>query len=394
MKENYIISSTMWKTASDIFHGEASIIELEYNNGHFKIDIINALHDWNITQFKKYIDIVLMSVNPSIAAETLNNYIVKLVVNLVSDKKKLIGNCYASDRKAIDTFLNRLIKFNAYLVDTFKVDPVKIGDAEPPKFKRCDVLAYIYDRRQNKATVVPYKGYVFTYKRILLQVYKKNKKEQLYTLTLPCTGMSLGVYSGSYSSAPDYIEENHIIDLLTKPENVEKIRTAHEAFLKAFNESENVMLTPYLALPETYKENQEPEKKPEEPKKELKKELKKGSKEIKKESKEVKKNLEVSEKVKTESQNQTIKEKYQESKYHHNESKTDCKHARRFYMALYIDIGANTHKSILNVSQGTTRSHTGMCEIHHFPITGGPKRKAAPGSFDRFPLILASGPGK
>ena len=369
---------------------EAINIELTYHPtpdrcGHFKINLYTAVQAWSTSDFKKFVEILNMSDEGPAAADLIHEFYSLTVKKLMKLKSLYDPKLDADIRKTIDTFVNKLIKMNDAL-SCYGIE--KIEAVTAPKYKKA--VVYSIASEGGKRIIAVHDGYQFEKDGYTYQVYKKNKCTYVI---IPAIGLSCASFSGNIRVAHEYIEDR-IIKIIQNPEKIEVANNAHKILIDLMSEAGHDIpdicndMTIFHA-PET---TQEPEKKPEEPKKELKKELKK-SKEIKKESKEVKKNLEASEKVKKESQNQTIKEKYQEAKNHHNESKTDYKHARRFYMTFYIDIGSNTHKSILNVSQGTTQSHTGMYAIHYFPITGETKRKAAPGSFVRFPLILASGPG-
>ena len=370
---------------------EAINIELTYHPtpdrcGHFKINLYTAMQAWSTFDFKKFVEILNMSDEGSAAADLIHEFYSLTVKKLMKLKSLYDPKLDADIRKAIDTFVNKLIKMNDAL-SCYGIE--KIEAVTAPKYKKS--VVYSIASEGGKRIIAVHDGYQFEKDGYTYQVYKKNKCNYVI---IPAIGMSCASFPGNIRVAHEYIEAR-IIQIIQKPEKIEIANNAHKILIDLMSEAGHDIpdICNDMTIFHAPEATQEPEKELEEPKKELKKELKKESKEVKKESKEVKKNLEASEKVKKESQNQTIKEKYQEAKNHHNESKTDYKHARRFYMTFYISIGSNTHKSILNVSQGATRSHTGMYAIHYSLITGGIKRKAAPGSFDRFPLILASGPG-
>lgn len=360
---------------------EAINIELTYHPtpdrcGHFKINLYTAMQAWSTSDFKKFVEILNMSDEGSAAADLIHEFYSLTVKKLMKLKSLYDPKLDADIRKAIDTFVNKLVKMNDAL-SCYGIE--KIEAVTAPKYKKSVVYSIVSEGC--KRIIAVHDGYQFEKDGYTYQVYKKNKCNYVI---IPAIGMSCASFSGNIRVAHEYIDDR-IIQIIQNPEKIEIANNAHKILIDLMSEAGHDIpeICNDMTIFHVPEATQEPEKNPEEPKKELKKELKKESKEIKNESK----------KVKKESQNQTTKEKYQEAKDHNNESKTDYKHARHFYMTFYIDGGANTHKSILNVSQSTTQSHTGMYAIRYSLIAGGAKRKAAPESFDRFPLILASGPG-
>lgn len=214
------------------------IIELIYKKpfssvqGTFKTDIFNAFRVWTISDFKKYNEILLMSDNAFNIADNIHTYIIALIKELNRLKADLIGNLYINDRKKIDDYINRLIKFNDLLVDNFGIAQIEIES--PPKYKKCNVYAMIIDKSGNRHIEIK-SGYQFIYKGYTFQVYKVDNSKLKYII-LPSCGISLTSYTTSIKSAHEYLTE-HVIDLLNRENNAEKIAECEKMFIESMNES-------------------------------------------------------------------------------------------------------------------------------------------------------------
>ena len=211
------------------------IIDLDYNvpfksnKGHFKVNLENAITSWTIQEFKKFVSIIDVSVDPFQAASFTHDFIASIVTSLTKSKSELIGNAYIADRKDIDTFINRLCKFNDVLVNSYGIEIIEI-DNPTPKYKKCIVYADLWI--DSRHSIQLFDGYQFTFRGYTLQVYKdKNNRKKII---VPSCGLAINSFTGQIKLAHEYLQN---IDFLSDPTKQDYLKDIEKHFIDLMNES-------------------------------------------------------------------------------------------------------------------------------------------------------------
>lgn len=348
-------------------------IDLNYHpsasrSGHFKLNLFTAMQQWNISDFKKFVDILTMSDEGNEAAALIHDFFLMSVNRLTKVKNQYDPKLDADLRKSIDTFVSRLIKFNDSL-SCFGIEKIEAETA--PKYKKVKVYSMTVIR--GKRTVTYNDGYQFEKYGYTFQVYKR---DGLNYIILPYVGLGAGSFKGNYRTAHEYIDEN-LIKIIKNPEKVEIINEAHKDFIRLMSEEG-------YNIPEVCNDRSVFE--PIETKEEAEESIK-GEEKIKE------KHIGGSEDIKNESEkvNDSISGESSNKKDPEDISKNDsmevsegireeiqkCKPCKFVYMTFVYCYGRNLSKTFY---RATTVK------------TGRLKRYASVLMF-RFPLILASGPG-
>lgn len=207
-------------------------IELNYHpsasrSGHFKLNLFTAMQQWNISDFKKFVDILIMSDEGNEAAALIHDFFLMSVNRLTKVKNQYDPKLDAALRKSIDTFVSRLIKFNDSLT-CFGIEKIEAETA--PKYKKCQVYSMTVIR--GKRTVAYNDGYQFEKYGYIFQVYKR---DGLNYIILPYVGLGVGSLKGNYRTAHEYIDEN-LIKIIKNPEKVEIINEARKDFIRLMSE--------------------------------------------------------------------------------------------------------------------------------------------------------------
>lgn len=211
---------------------EAINIELTYHPtpdrcGHFKINLYTAMQAWSTSDFKKFVEILNMSDEGSAAADLIHKFYSLTVKKLMKLKSLYDPKLDADIRKAIDTFVNKLVKMNDAL-SCFGIEKIEAETA--PKYKKCHVYSMTVIR--GKRTVAYNDGYQFEKYGYIFQVYKR---DGLNYIILPYVGLGAGSLKGNYRTAHEYIDEN-LIKIIKNPEKVEIINEARKDFIRLMSE--------------------------------------------------------------------------------------------------------------------------------------------------------------
>ena len=347
-------------------------IDLNYHpsasrSGHFKLNLFTAMQQWNISDFKKFVDILTMSDEGNEAAALIHDFFLMSVNRLTKVKNQYDPKLDADLRKSIDTFVSRLIKFNDSL-SCFGIEKIEAETA--PKYKKCQVYSITV---RGKRTVSCNDGYQFEKYGYTFQVYKR---DGLNYIILPYVGLGAGSFKGNYRTAHEYIDEN-LIKIIKNPEKVEIIKEAHKELIKLMSEEgydvPEVCNDRSVFEPIETKEEAEESIKGEEEIKE------KHIEDIKNESKEVNDSVSIkaSEELNKKAPEDISKNDSMEVSEGIREEIQTCKPCKFVYMTFVYCYVRNLPKTFY---RATTVK------------TGRLKRYASVLMF-RFPLILASGPG-
>ena len=347
-------------------------IDLNYHpsasrSGHFKLNLFTAMQQWNISDFKKFVDILIMSDEGNEAAALIHDFFLMSVNRLTKVKNQYDPKLDADLRKSIDTFVSRLIKFNDSL-SCFGIEKIEAETA--PKYKKCQVYSITV---RGKRTVSCNDGYQFEKYGYTFQVYKR---DGLNYIILPYVGLGAGSFKGNYRTAHEYIDEN-LIKIIKNPEKVEIIKEAHKELIKLMSEEgydvPEVCNDRSVFEPIETKEEAEESIKGEEEIKE------KHIEDIKNESKEVNDSVSIkaSEELNKKAPEDISKNDSMEVSEGIREEIQTCKPCKFVYMTFVYCYVRNLPKTFY---RATTVK------------TGRLKRYASVLMF-RFPLILASGPG-
>ena len=211
---------------------EAINIELTYHPtpdrcGHFKINLYTAMQAWSTSDFKKFVEILNMSDEGSAAADLIHEFYSLTVKKLMKLKSLYDPKLDADIRKAIDTFVNKLVKMNDAL-SCYGIEKIEAETA--PKYKKCQVYTMTVIR--GKRTVAYNDGYQFEKYGYIFQVYKR---DGLNYIILPYVGLGAGSFKGNYRTAHEYIDEN-LIKIIKNPEKVEIINEARKDFIRLMSE--------------------------------------------------------------------------------------------------------------------------------------------------------------
>lgn len=351
-------------------------IDLNYHpsasrSGHFKLNLFTAMQQWNISDFKKFVDILTMSDEGNEAAALIHDFFLMSVNRLTKVKNQYDPKLDAALRKSIDTFVSRLIKFNDAL-SCFGIEKIEAETA--PKYKK--VKVYSMNVIRGKRTVSCNEGYQFEKYGYTFQVYKR---DGLNYIILPYVGLGAGSFKGNYRTAHEYIDEN-LIKIIKNPEKVEIINEARKDFIRLMSEEgydvPEVCNDRSVFEPIETKEEAEESIKGEE---KIKEKHIEGSEDIKNESKEVNGSVSIkaSEELNKKDPEDISKNDSMEVSEGIREEIQTCKPCKFVYMPFVYCYGRNLPKTFY---RATTVK------------TGRLKRYASVLMF-RFPLILASGPG-
>ena len=211
--------------------GKGLIIDLDYNvpfksnKGHFKVNLEKAITSWTIQEFKRFVSIIDVSVEPFQAASFTHDFIVSIVDSLAKSKAELIGNAHVTDRKDIDTFINRLFKFNEVLVDKYGVEPLQVEKA--PSYKKCTVYALV-NTNEGIKEIKTFNGYQFVKNGYTFQVYKAENSTLKYII-FPSCGSSIGTtFKGDYKTAHEYVDT--FLNAMTKDNASDNVAAAEKLF--------------------------------------------------------------------------------------------------------------------------------------------------------------------
>lgn len=351
-------------------------IELNYHpsasrSGHFKLNLFTAMQQWNISDFKKFVDILIMSDEGNEAAALIHDFFLMSVNRLTKVKNQYVPKLDAALRKSIDTFVSRLIKFNDSLT-CYGIEKIEAETA--PKYKKCQVYTMTVIR--GKRTVSCNEGYQFEKYGYTFQVYKR---DGLNYIILPYVGLGAGSFKGNYRTAHEYIDEN-LIKIIKNPEKVEIINEARKDFIRLMSEEgydvPEVCNDRSVFEPIETKEEDEESIKGEE---KIKEKHIEGPEDIKNESKEVNDSVSIkaSEELNKKDPEDISKNDSMEVSEGIREEIQTCKPCKFVYMTFVYCYVRNLPKTFY---RATTVK------------TGRLKRYANVLTF-RFPLILASGPG-
>ena len=215
--------------------GKGLIIDLDYNvpfksnKGHFKVNLEKAITSWTIQEFKRFVSIIDVSVEPFQAASFTHDFIVSIVASLTKSKSVLIGNTHIATRKDIDIFINRLCKFNDVLVKSYGIEIIEI-DNPTPKYTKCIVYADLWI--DSRHSIQLFNGYQFTFNGYTLQVYKdKNNRKKII---IPSCGLAINSFTGQIKLAHEYLQN---IDFLSDPAKQDYLKDAEKHFIDLMNES-------------------------------------------------------------------------------------------------------------------------------------------------------------
>lgn len=183
------------------------VIEFSYNidfssaRGKLKINLEKALEAWTITEFKKFNTMLSNSLDARQIAGTIHNFLKAFIDELTKQKDNLIGAALVNDKKAVNDFINKLVKFNEVLVNYYGVDTISVKTA--PTYKKCTVYARITDENRQPA-IKEFSGLEFTYDGYLFQVYKVEKSRCKYII-IPSMGLSCGCFYTNIRTAHEFI---------------------------------------------------------------------------------------------------------------------------------------------------------------------------------------------
>lgn len=353
-------------------------IELNYHpsasrSGHFKLNLFTAMQQWNISDFKKFVDILTMSDEGNEAAALIHDFFLMSVNRLTKVKNQYDPKLDADLRKSIDTFVSRLIKFNDSL-SCFGIE--KIESETAPKYKKCQVYSMTVIR--GKRTVAYNDGYQFEKYGYTFQVYKRYG---LNCIILPYVGLGAGNFKGNYRTAHEYIDES-LLKIIKNPEKVEIINEARKDFIRLM--SEEGYDVPEVCNDKSVFEPIETKEEAEESIKGEEKIKEKHTEDIKNDSKEVNDSISIkaSEEKSEELSNKKAPEDISKkdppevSEGIREEIQT-CKPCKFVYMTFVYCYGRNLPKTFYRATAVKTDRLKRYASVLMF----------------RFPLILASGPG-
>lgn len=351
-------------------------IELNYHpsasrSGHFKFNLFTAMQQWNISDFKKFVDILTMSDEGNEAAALIHDFFLMSVNRLTKVKNQYDPKLDAALRKSIDTFVSRLIKFNDSL-SCFGIEKIEAETA--PKYKKSHVYSMTVIR--GKRTVAYNDGYQFEKYGYIFQVYKRYG---LNYIILPYVGLGAGSFKGNYRTAHEYIDEN-LIKIIKNPEKVEIINEARKDFIRLMSEEgydvPEVCNDRSVFEPIETKEEAEESIKGEE---KIKEKHIEGSEDIKNESKEVNDSVSIkaSEELNKKDTEDISKNDSMEVPEGIREKIQIYKPCKFVYMTFVYCYGRNLPKTFYRVATVKTDRLKRYASVLMF----------------RFPLILASGPG-
>jgi len=379
-----VIRHALYETLMDFYldkgeevDHEAINIDLTYHPtpdrcGHFKINLYTAMQAWSTSDFKKFVEILNMSDEGSAAADLIHEFYSLTVKKLMKLKSLYDPKLDADIRKAIDTFVNKLVKMNDAL-SCYGIEKIEAETA--PKYKKCQVYSMTV---RGKRTVSCNEGYQFEKYGYIFQVYKR---DGLNYIILPYVGLGAGSFKGNYRTAHEYIDEN-LLKIIKNPEKVEIINEARKDFIRLM--SEEGYDVPEVCNDRSVFEPIETKEEAEESIKGEEKIKEKHIEDIKNESEKV--NDSISIKSSEEKFEELSNKKAPEDISKNNsmelsegirEEIQTCKPCKFVYMTFVYCYGRNIPKTFY---RATTVK------------TGWLKRYANVLTF-RFPLILASGPG-
>lgn len=348
-------------------------IELNYHpsasrSGHFKLNLFTAMQQWNISDFKKFVDILIMSDEGNEAAALIHDFFLMSVNRLTKVKNQYDPKLDAALRKSIDTFVSRLIKFNDSL-SCFGIEKIEAETA--PKYKKVKVYSMTVIR--GKRTVAYNDGYQFEKYGYIFQVYKR---DGLNYIILPYVGLGAGSFKGNYRTAHEYIDEN-LIKIIKNPEKVEIINEARKDFIRLM--SEEGYDVPEVCNDRSVFEPIETKEEDEESIKGEEKIKEKHIEDIKNESKEVNDSVSIkaSEELNKKVPEDISKNDSMEVPEGIREEIQTCKPCKFVYMTFIYCYGRNLSKTFYRAATVKTDRLKRYANVLTF----------------RFPLILASGPG-
>ena len=129
--------------------------------------------------------------------------------------------------------MNRLIKFNQVLVDSYGIESIDIETT--PKYKKCQVYSIIVNADREK-TIQIFDGFQFDYKGMTFQAYRDKQKKCTYII-LPSCGISVnGALKCQVKVSHEYITDE-IINVLNDKSKVDNILSAEKMFIELMKES-------------------------------------------------------------------------------------------------------------------------------------------------------------
>ena len=231
-------------------------VEINYTTnagrGTIKMDMARVFpataHD-----IKTIIDTLWMSADPYEIAGTICDYIKSVVADLQEVRP---DEAYTADDKKynakITGFIKRYIANLDKIAGAFGLETVADEKAQAQTMKKCEVVCYECHNGQQVA--LSYSGYSFEKAGYTFQVTKK-KYKNLYTVIVPCLGLSCAEYNGTLKEAPEHITEN-IINMLNRW-TINEWGPAREKFVKVCADTLEYFTVP--DLPERVKAETEPE---------------------------------------------------------------------------------------------------------------------------------------
>ena len=188
-------------------------ISIEYeipsksNTGHFTIHPRKAVEVWNQRDFKRITEIISACNDSYNIALKFHNIFMSLVMELTTKKESLDSNFFIRDRKAIDDYIKRLIKFNDMLID-FGIESIEAETA--PVYKKCTVYSHHYENHEHIIKV--HDGYQFNYSGYTLQCYGNGG---VNFVIVPSCGIGTPPYDTNLKTGHEYLKE--LINYLNNP---------------------------------------------------------------------------------------------------------------------------------------------------------------------------------
>lgn len=191
------------------------------NTGHFTIHPRKAVEVWNQRDFKQVARIISSCNDSYNIALQFHNVFMSLVIELTTKKESLDSNFFINDRKAIDDYIKRLIKFNDMLID-FGVEPIEAATA--PTYKKCTVYSHHYENHEH--IIKAHDGYQFNYSGYTFQCYANGS---VNFVIVPSCGIGAPPYNTSIKTGHEYLKE--LINYLNNPANRKSLIKVENDFI-------------------------------------------------------------------------------------------------------------------------------------------------------------------